>query len=102
MASSKEYLIFVTENLSSIGVTYRPMMGEFVLYCEGKVVGGIYDDRLLLKPTKSALAILKEIGAEAQWETPYEGAKQMIAADPEDDLTVRLIEAIAADLKGKR
>ena len=95
MASDKEYLEFVIESLRSSDVTYRPMMGEFVLYYQGKVIGGIYDNRLLLKPAKGALAILSEEGREPQWELPYEGAKEMIAADAEDVLTLRLIEAVA-------
>ena len=98
MASSKEYLQFVLDALSLDGVTYRPMMGEFVLYYQGKVVGGVYDDRFLLKGTKSALAILTEDGEEPQWETPYEGAKQMLAADAESERAKRLVEAIARDL----
>ena len=102
MASDKSYLQFVLDALAGVGLTYRPMMGEFVLYYEGKVVGGIYDNRFLLKPTKSALAILKEAEREPQWELPYEGAKQMIAADAEDCLTVELIQAVAADLPEKR
>lgn len=98
MASDKEYLEFVIESLRSSDVTYRPMMGEFVLYYQGKVVGGIYDNRLLLKPAKGALAILSEEGREPQWELPYEGAKEMIAADAEDALTLRLIEAVAKEV----
>ncbi len=102
MASDKSYLQFVLDELSALELSYRPMMGEYVLYCDGKVVGGIYDNRLLLKPTKSALAILKEEERAAQWEIPYEGAKEMIAADAEDCLTVELIQAVAADLPEKR
>ncbi|MBO7392652.1 MAG: TfoX/Sxy family protein, partial [Abditibacteriota bacterium] len=55
MPSTKEYLNFVLEQLSGgEDVTCRPMMGEYIIYCRGKVVGGIYDDRFLVKPTKSA------------------------------------------------
>ena len=98
MASSKEYMQFVMESLRSPDVTYRPMMGEFVLYYQGKVVGGIYDNRLLLKPVKGALAILSEEGKEPQWELPYEGAKEMFAADAEDEITLRLIQAVAEEV----
>ena len=69
MASSKEYLEFVLDGCS--GLSARTMMGEYVLYYGGKVVGGIYDNRLLVKPTKSAFALLSN----APKEQPYEGAK---------------------------
>lgn len=59
MASSKEYLDFILEQLSELDdVTYRAMMGEYIIYYRGKIVGGIYDDRLLVKPTKSAVAMM--------------------------------------------
>ena len=59
MASSKEYLHFILEQLSDLdNVSYRPMMGEFILYYRGKIVGGIYDDRLLVKKTKAALELM--------------------------------------------
>ena len=95
MASSKEYLDFVLEQLSELDeITYRPMMGEYILYCRGRVVGGIYDDRFLVKPTKSALAMLPD----AARELPYEGAKEMLLADIDDrELSCRVIEAIAAE-----
>lgn len=80
MSSSKDYLDYILGQLSEIGnITYRPMMGEYILYCEGKVIGGIYDDRFLLKPTKSAIAALGE-----PTEIPYEGAKPMLMPDPDD------------------
>ena len=96
MASSKEFLEYVTELLSPLeDVSVRPMMGEYVLYHRGKVVGGIYDDRLLLKPTKGALALMP--GGET--DIPYDGAKPMLVADADNGaLTCRVIEAIAADL----
>lgn len=95
MASSKDYLDYVLGQLSGIdGISYRPMMGEYVLYCEGKVFGGIYDDRLLVKPTQSAVAALGEPD-----EIPYEGAKPMLMPDPDDRELLRdLIPRIAADL----
>lgn len=80
MASSKDYLSYVLCQLSDLeGFSYRPMMGEYVLYCEGKVFGGIYDDRLLIKATPSAVAALGE-----PTEIPYEGAKPMLMPDPDD------------------
>ena len=63
MASSKAFLDFVLDQLSGLeGIKYRPMMGEYLLYCRGKVVGGVYDDRLLIKPLPSALRVLEESG----------------------------------------
>ncbi len=56
MASSKEYLSFILEQLSGLDdITYKAMMGEYIIYYRGKITGGIYGDRLLVKPTKSAL-----------------------------------------------
>ena len=82
MASSKEYLHFILEQLSDLGaVSYRSMMGEFILYYRGKIVGGIYDDRLLVKPVKSALGFMPN----AVYELPYEGAKEMLLVDEVDD-----------------
>ena len=75
MASSKNYLQFVLEQLSELDeITYRTMMGEFIIYYRGKIVGGIYDDRLLVKPTKSAIAYMTD----PVYEVPYEGAKEML------------------------
>lgn len=60
MASSKEYLQFILEQLSELEeITYRAMMGEFIIYYHGKIIGGIYDDRLLVKPIKSAIVFIK-------------------------------------------
>lgn len=81
MASSKEYLSFVLEQLSELkGITYRPMMGEYILYYWGEIVGGIYDDRLLVKPTKSAISFMPD----ASYESPYKGAKEMLLVDNVD------------------
>ena len=98
MASGRDYLDYVLEQLRDLpDLSYRPMMGEFVIYSQGKVVGGIYDDRFLLKKTKSALELLKD--TEIQTAIPYEGAKEMLVADIDDkEMTCRLIEAIADDL----
>lgn len=104
MASSKGYLDFVLDQLAPFeGLTYRPMMGEYLLYCRGKVVGGVYDDRLLIKPTPSALRVLEESGREWGRELPYPGAGEMLLADPDDrELTRRVMEAAAADLPGRK
>ena len=78
MASKKDYLEFILEQLSELDdISYRAMMGEFITYYRGKVVGGIYDDRFLVKPTKSALAMMPD----AAREIPYEGAKEMLMVD---------------------
>ena len=78
MASSKEYLEFILEQLSGLpDVTYRTMMGEYIIYYGGKVIGGIYDDRFLVKPTKSAKALMPDAGMEL----PYDGAKEMLLVD---------------------
>ena len=78
MASSKEYLEFILGQLSELEeITYRAMMGEFIIYYRGKIVGGIYDDRLLVKPVKSAISYMPT----APYELPYEGAKEMLLVD---------------------
>ena len=96
MASTKEYLDFVLEQLSQLEqISYRAMMGEFVIYHQGKVVAGIYDDRFLVKPTPAAKKLLPD----GVFELPYPGGKEMLLADIDDrDLLDRLIPAIAADL----
>lgn len=100
MASTKEYLDFVLEQLSGAEeISFRPMMGEYVLYCRGKVVGGVYDDRLLLKPTPTALTLTRETGIEPLMEIPYKGAKEMILADVDRrELLCRMVRGIADDL----
>ena len=100
MASTKEYLDFVLEQLEGLeGVRARGMMGEYLLYFAGRLVGGVYDDRLLLKPTASALALLKEAGLEAAMELPYEGAKPMLLADVDRrEMLEELVRAVAAEL----
>ena len=97
MASSKEYLLFVLEQLSETdGIAYRAMMGEYIIYCRGKVVGGIYDDRFLVKPTKSA----RELMPNAPFELPYEGAKEMLMVEDIENkqLLSKLLTAIADEL----
>ena len=82
MASGREYLDFILEQLSGLEhVTYRAMMGEYILYYRGKIIGGIYDDRFLVKPTKSSLALMPD----ADREIPYEGAKEMLLVDNVDN-----------------
>lgn len=82
MASSKEYLEFVLEQLSELEeITYRSMMGEFIIYYQGKIVGGIYDDRFLVKAVKSAISYMPS----ASYELPYEGGKEMLLVDDVDN-----------------
>ena len=82
MASSKEYLEFILEQLSGLDeITYKAMMGEFIIYYRGKIIGGIYDDRFLVKPVKAA----KDMMPEADMELPYEGAKEMLLVDNVDN-----------------
>ena len=82
MASSKEYLDFILEQLTALDdISYRAMMGEYIIYYRGKIVGGIYDDRFLVKPTKSA----KNMMPGADMELPYEGAKEMLLVDDIDN-----------------
>ena len=82
MASTKEYLEFILDQLSEMeDITSRPMMGEYILYYKGKVIGGIYDDRFLVKPVPAAVALMPG----AQKELPYEGAKEMLLVDEVDN-----------------
>ncbi len=97
MASSRTYLQFILDQLSALeGITYRAMMGEFILYYRGKVVGGIYDDRLLIKPVPAAAARLPGAPREA----PYPGAKEMLLVDTVDDpaALAGLLDAMYAEL----
>ncbi|SFW12318.1 TfoX/Sxy family protein [Ruminococcus flavefaciens] len=78
MASSKNYLEYVLEQLSELNdITYRAMMGEFIIYYQGRVIGGIYDDRFLVKNTKTARALMPDVSLEL----PYEGAKEMLLVE---------------------
>lgn len=82
MASKKEYLDFVLEQLSGLNdISFRAMMGEYIIYYQGKIVGGIYDDRFLVKPTNSA----KKLMPDARLELPYEGAKEMLLVENLDN-----------------
>lgn len=97
MSSSKEYLNYILEQLATLEeIAYRPMMGEYILYYQGKVVGGIYDDRLLVKPVKSAVAYLPA----APRELPYDGAKEMLLVEDVDDkaLLTGLFRAMVEEL----
>lgn len=97
MSSSKEYIHFILEQLSELEeIACRPMMGEYLLYYRGKLAGGIYDDRLLLKPVPAARAMMPN----APWEIPYKGAKPMLLADNLEDkaFLAELLQAMYSEL----
>ncbi len=97
MASSKEYLDFILDQLSGLnGITYRAMMREYIVYYNGKIVGGIFDDRFLVKPVTSAFKLMPE----ASLEYPYEGAKEMLLVDNVDskEFLQELLEAMYDEL----
>ena len=97
MASSNEYLNFILDQLSGLnGISHRAMMGEYIIYYNGKIVGGIYDDRFLIKPVKSALIMLPD----AKMELPYEGGKDMVLVEDVDnrDLLKELLQAMYKEL----
>ena len=97
MASTREYLDFILEQLSELeDVTYRAMMGEYIIYYRGKIIGGIYDDRFIVKPVKAA----REMIPDAQPEIPYEGAKEMLLVDDVDnkEFLRKLFEAMYDEL----
>ncbi len=101
MASTKEYLDFILEQLSQLdGISFRSMMGEYIIYFRGKVIGGIYDDRFLVKPVKSAKAMMPD----ADYELPYEGAKEMLLVDNVENKNFlkELFEAMADELPESR
>ena len=81
MQSSKGYLDFILDQLSGLDIRHRTMMGEYLLYIGGRLFGGIYDDRLLVKPIPVALELMPD----AARETPYPGAKEMLLVDRVDD-----------------
>ena len=97
MASSKEYLEYVLDQLSDLEeISYRAMMGEYIIYYRGKIIGGIYDDRFLVKPVKAAISMMPN----ANMELPYEGAKEMLLVDEIEnrDFLKELIEAMYEEL----
>ena len=105
MASSKEYLDFILDQLSGLDeISYRAMMGEYIIYYRGRIVGGIYDDRFLVKSTKSA----REKIPDADLELPYEGAKEMLMVDNVEnreflrDLLEAMYDELPAPKKKKR
>ena len=81
MATNKEYIDYIAEQFNGEGLTFRLMMGEYLVYYKGKLVGDICDNRLLIKPVESA----KRLIPDAEYQLPYEGAKPMILVDKVDD-----------------
>ena len=97
MASSKEYLELILEQVSELdNVSYKAMMGEFIIYYKGKIIGGIYDDRLLVKPVQSAINYIPN----AVYELPYDGAKEMLLVDDVDnkEFLIGLFDAVHDNL----
>lgn len=101
MASNRAYLDFVLEQLSGLEeITYRAMMGEYIIYYRGRIIGGIYDDRLLVKPVRSAVSMMPD----AVYELPYEGAKEMLLVDNVDsrEFLTSLVDAMYPELPAPR
>ena len=101
MASRKEYLNFLLEQLSDVaGITCRPMMGEYLLYCHGKLLGGVYDNRLLVKAVPAARVLLPN----APEELPYPGGKPMLLVEDVDnrEALAALVEALYETLPAPR
>ena len=105
MASSKEYLDYILEQLSDLDdISYRAMMGEYIIYYREKIVGGIYDDRFLVKPVNAAKSTIPD----ANMEKPYEGAKEMLLVDEVEnreflrDLLEAMYEELPAPKKKKK
>ncbi|MBQ6512169.1 TfoX/Sxy family protein [Methanobrevibacter sp.] len=105
MASSKEYLDYILEQLSDLDdISYRAMMGEYIIYYREKIVGGIYDDRFLVKPVNAAKSMIPD----ANMEKPYEGAKEMLLVDEVEnreflrDLLEAMYEELPAPKKKKK
>ena len=101
MSSDREYLDFILDQLSECeDISFRAMFGEYVIYYRSKVIGGIYDNRFLVKNTKSVRALMPE----ADLEIPYEGAKEMIMVDDPENraLMKELFNALYADLPPAR
>ena len=101
MTSSKEYLEYIMEPLSDLDdVSYRAMMGEYIIYYRGKIVGGIYDDRFLIKPIKTAMKMMPD----ADMELPYEGAKEMLLVEDVEnrEFLKELFEAMYDELPARK
>ena len=101
MASDKNYLEYILGQLSETeDISHRAMMGEYIIYCKGKVVGGIYDNRFLIKPTKSAMQLMPD----APRELPYDGAKEMLLVEETDnkEFLRELMTSVADEVPEKK
>ena len=101
MSSGREYLEYILDQLSDLdGISYRKMMGEYIIYYRGRVAGGIYDDRFLVKPVRAAEAMMPD----AERELPYEGAKEMLLVDDVEDREFlrELLDAMYPELSDPR
>ena len=93
MATSKEYMDYILDQLSGVeGITHRKMMEEYILYIHGRIAAYVCDDRLLVKP----VAVAKRLLPDAPMEAPYPGAKEMLLVEDTDDrvLMERLLQII--------
>lgn len=104
MPSDKGYLEYILEQLSELDdITCKAMMGEYIICYKGKITGGIYDNRFLVKPVKAAVRLMPD----AKYELPYEGAKEMLLVENVDDriFLAKLLNAMYDELpapKSKR
>ncbi len=103
MTSSKEFVEHVMEQLNMAtggGASSRAMMGEYVVYYRDKVIGGIYNDRFLIKPTESARALLPH----AEYQIPYEGAKEMLLVNEVEnrELMAELLQSMYPELPARK
>jgi TfoX/Sxy family transcriptional regulator of competence genes len=101
MASSKDYLEYILGQLSGLeDISYRAMMGEYIIYYRGKIIGGIFDDRFLIKPVKTAIEMMPD----ANMELPYGGAKEMVLVDDVEntEFLMELVEAMYDELPALR
>ena len=101
MSSRKEYLDYILEQLSGLDeISSRAMMGEYILYYRGRVFGGIYDDRLLVKPVPAAMKLMPD----AKMELPYDGTKKMILVDDVDnqEFLCKLVDSMWEELPVKK
>ena len=97
MATKKEYLDYILDGLSDVsGITYRQMMGEYIIYINEKIAAYVCDNRLLIKPVASAVRLMPD----AVYEPPYEGAKDMLLCENTDnkDFLTELFSAIEPEL----
>lgn len=101
MASSKSYLEYILEQLSALDdISFKAMMGEYIIYYRGKIAGGIYDDRFLVKRTEESERLMPD----APRELPYDGAKEMLLVEETDDreFLCSLFEAMYEELPSPR